>query len=86
MRLATLQARWGPDMDTPGLSISLTEVRRAKSAEGTTQLTYQITGSGFPPDEKLTLVRWPLDGEARPVMGGLNFAPRFSPAYDKAFV
>jgi hypothetical protein len=73
MRLATLQARWGPDMDTPGLSIALTEVRRAKSAEGATQLTYQITGSGFSPDEMLTLVRWPLDGEARPVMGGLNF-------------
>jgi len=60
-------------MDTPGLSIVLTEVRRSKTAEGTTQITYQISGSGFSPDEKLTLVRWPLNGEAAGVMSGVSF-------------
>jgi hypothetical protein len=73
LRLATMQARWGPDMDTPGLSIALTEVGRTKTPEGATQITYQITGSGFGPDEKLLLVRWPLNSEAHPVMGDINF-------------
>jgi hypothetical protein len=72
-RLATLQARWGPAMDTPGLSIALTEVQRTRTAAGTTQITYQITGTGFSPDERLMLVRWPLNTEAEPVMGGINF-------------
>jgi len=73
MRLATVQARWGPDMNTPGLSIALTEVHRTKTPEGTTQLTYQITGSGFSRDEKFMLVRWPLNAQAEPVMDGVNF-------------
>ena len=72
MRLASMQAHWGPDMDSPGLSIALAEVRRAKTAQGTS-ITYQITGSGFSPDEKLMLVRWPLNAEAHSVMSGLSF-------------
>jgi hypothetical protein len=72
MRLASMQAHWGPDMDSPGLTIALKEVRRAKMAQGTS-ITYQITGSGFSPDEKLMLVRWPLNSEAQSVMSGLSF-------------
>jgi hypothetical protein len=72
MRLATMQAHWGPEMDSPGVSIALTETGRTKTAQGTT-ITYQITGSGFTPDEKLMLVRWPLNAEARAVMAGINF-------------
>lgn len=73
MRLAGLQARWGPPMSTPGLSITLNEVGRTKTAEGTTQLRYQISGSGFTPGEKLSLVRWPLDTSAQTLMGGIGF-------------
>ncbi len=76
LRLASLEAHWGPEMDTPGLSLALTEIRRMKTPEGTTQITYQISGSGFSPDEKLTLVRWPLNSEAEAVMSGVSFDTR----------
>lgn len=74
MRVATLQARWGPAMSTPGVSIGLVETNRAKASDGSTQITYQITGTGFAPGEKLSLVRWPLDTHAEAVMNdvGLN--------------
>jgi hypothetical protein len=72
MRLATMQARWGPGMSTPGLSIALTETGRAKTTDGT-KITYRITGTGFTADDKMMLVRWPLNAEAAPVMGGISF-------------
>jgi hypothetical protein len=71
LRLASLEARWGPEMSTPGISISLVEAGRTKAADGTTQLTYHITGSGFTPGETLTLIQWPLDSAAQHVMSGL---------------
>lgn len=72
VRLATMQAHWGPEMDSPGVTIALTETGRMKTEQGTS-ITYRITGSGFPPDEKLMLVRWPLNAEARAVMTGIGF-------------
>jgi hypothetical protein len=72
LRLASLQAHWGPEMSTPGLSITMTELGRTKGANGT-QIEYQITGTGFTPADKLMLVRWPLDGQAKAVMGGIGF-------------
>jgi hypothetical protein len=75
MRLASLQAHWGADMSTPGLSISLVEASRTKNADGTTQLTYHITASGFTPGDALSLVRWPLDSQAQTVMSGLALDP-----------
>jgi hypothetical protein len=73
MRLASMEAGWGPSMDSPGLSIALAEVKRTKTPDGSTQITYQITGSGFAPDERLLLVRWPLNSEAQTLMGGIQF-------------
>jgi len=73
MRLATMEAGWGPSMDSPGLSIALAEVKRTKTPEGSTRITYQITGSGFAPEERLRLVRWPLNSEAQTLMGGIKF-------------
>jgi hypothetical protein len=75
MRLAALQAHWGSDMSTPGLSMSLLEVGRTKAADGTTQLSYHITATGFTPGDSLSLIRWPLDSEAHPVMSGLSLDP-----------
>ena len=72
MRLAALQAHWGPQMSTAGLSLAMTEVNRTKTAEGT-QLTYQLKGTGFAPTDKAMLVQWPLDGPAKVVMGGIGF-------------
>lgn len=72
MRLASVEAHWGPEMDSPGVSLAVNEVKRAKTPEGATQITYQMTGSGFAPSDKLMLVRWPLNAEAHTVMGGIN--------------
>lgn len=70
-RLASLQARWGPEMSTPGTAVALVEAGRTKGAAGT-ELTYHITGSGFAAGETFTLVRWPLNAEAENVMSGLT--------------
>jgi hypothetical protein len=72
VRLVAMQAHWGPELGTPGLSMALRELRRAKTAEGTS-ITYRITGSGFAPDDRLMLVRWPLNSEAQATMGGISF-------------
>lgn len=72
LRLASAQAHWGPELNAPGVSIALTEVKRAQTSEGTTQVTYRITATGFAPDDKLMLVRWPLNAEARTVLGGIE--------------
>lgn len=70
-QLAGAEARWGPPISTPGLSIALREVSRSKAPDGTTQIDYQITGSGFSPGDKLSLIRWPLDTSAKNVMSGI---------------
>ena len=72
MRLAALQAHWGPQMTSPGLSLAMTEVSRTKTPEGT-QITYHLTGSGFAPTDKLILLRWPLDSQAKVLTGGIGF-------------
>lgn len=70
-RIATMEARWGAPMSTPGISVSMKEVSRTKTPEGT-QITYQISGTGFTPGEKLSLIRWPLDGSVTTTMDGLT--------------
>lgn len=72
MRLASIEARWGPEMSTPGMSIALAEAGRTKTADGATQITYRMTGTGFSSGERLTLVRWPLGEAAVHVMSGLT--------------
>jgi len=71
IRVADLTARWGPAMSTPGVSVTLVEIARTKTASGATQFTYQIGGTGFRAGEKLNLVRWPLGEGVKTVMGGL---------------
>lgn len=75
LRLASLQAHWGAGMSTPGLSMSLVETGRAKTADGATQLSYHITASGFTPGDSLSLIRWPLNEQAHKVMSDLALAP-----------
>lgn len=70
--LANLQAQWGPAASTPGMSIELKEVGRTKAPDGTTQIAWQITGKGFPADQKLELTRWPLDARPQVLMGGVQ--------------
>lgn len=71
LRVANLTARWGPSMSTPGVSVTLVETARTKTAAGETQFTYQIGGTGFRAGEKLDLVRWPLAQGVQTIMGGL---------------
>ncbi|HZZ39949.1 MAG TPA: hypothetical protein VFE06_12520 [Acidobacteriaceae bacterium] len=71
-RLATMQAQWGPELSTAGLSIDLKEVGRTKEPDGTTQIAWQITGKGFPADQKLELTQWPLDARPQNVMSGIQ--------------
>jgi hypothetical protein len=70
LQIARAQATWGPASSAPGMSIALKEVGRTKTAAGT-ELTYQITGSGFTPEMKLTLLRWPLNQNVLRVMDGI---------------
>lgn len=72
MRVARTQANWGPAISTPGISIALVEKGRTKTPTGT-QIMYEITGSGFGPDERLSLIRWPLNSPTQAVMGNLAF-------------
>ena len=72
-RLANMEAQWGPAASTSGMSIELKEVGRTKAPDGTTQISWQITGKGFPPDQKLNLTRWQLDTKPQIVMGGIQF-------------
>lgn len=75
LQLAQLQARWGPGMSTAGLSASLVEVSKLKNTDGTTQVTYHVTGTGFTPGDSLSLVRWALDSQAQTVMSGITLDP-----------
>jgi len=69
-RLAVAQNNWGAADSAPGMALALKETGRAKTANGT-EITYQITATGFPPDLKLTLIRWPLNQQISPVMDGI---------------
>lgn len=71
-RLASMEAQWGPESSTPGMSLALKEVNRTKAADGTTQFTYEITGNGFPADEPFQLLRWPLDTRPQTLMSGVR--------------
>lgn len=75
LQLAQLQARWGTGMSTPGLSAALVEVGKSKSADGTTQVAYHVTGTGFTPGDSLSLIHWPLNGQAEAVMSGITLDP-----------
>ena len=69
-QLAMALNKWGPADSTTGLSLSLKEMGRTKTANGT-EITYQIQGTGFTPDMKLTLLRWPLNQGVAKVMDGV---------------
>ncbi|HTX41887.1 MAG TPA: hypothetical protein VMD25_08680 [Acidobacteriaceae bacterium] len=71
LRVAALEARWGPQISTPGVAIALVETGRTKTPDGATQITWQITGSGFRPGEHLSLVRWNLGEPMRTLMGDI---------------
>ena len=67
VRLATSQANWGPPSSTPGVVLTLKETGRTKTDAGT-QITYRLMGTGFTPEMRLTMLRWPLNQRVMPVM------------------
>jgi len=70
-QMASAQARWGAPISTAGISLTLKETNRSKTPAGT-EITYQLTGTGFPAGEKLTLLQWPLNGNVQPTMDGIT--------------
>jgi hypothetical protein len=70
-QLAAAQNNWGASASTPGASLTLKETGRTKTADGT-EITYQLQGTGFTPDLKLTLLRWPLNQNVTTVMDGIR--------------
>jgi hypothetical protein len=69
-QLAAAENNWGPADSAPGMSLTLKETGRTKTADGT-QITWQIAGAGFTPDLKLALLRWPLNQNVTSVMDGI---------------
>jgi hypothetical protein len=62
--LARQNQAWNPKLNSPGVSIKVSEVGRAE----THQIYYQLAASGFPPNLRYTVVTWPanrLKPEAR---------------------
>ncbi len=51
--------------------MALKETGRTKTADGI-EITYQVTATGFAPDAKLTLLRWPLNQSITPLMDGVK--------------
>ena len=70
VRVAAAQANWGPKASTPGMALAMKETARTKTDSGT-QVTYRLTGTGFAPGSKLTLLRWPLNQNVTAVMDGI---------------
>jgi hypothetical protein len=70
-QLAAAQNNWGPAASTPGVSLTLKETGRTKTADGT-EITYQLQAAGLTPDMKLTLLRWPLNQNVAAVMDGIS--------------
>jgi hypothetical protein len=69
-QLAIAQNNWGPKSSAPGMSLTLKEISRTQTPNGT-QLVFHIVGTGFTPDLKLALLRWPLNAVVTAVMDGI---------------
>ncbi len=74
-RLAAAQNNWGVNDSAPGMSLALKEISRTKTPDGT-QITYQLQGTGFTADMKLSLMRWPLNQGVAKVMDGIIVNPQ----------
>lgn len=70
VHVASAQANWGPKSSAPGMALAMKEMARTKTASGT-QITYRLTGTGFPAGARLMLLRWPLNQNVTPVMDGI---------------
>ncbi|GGG95673.1 hypothetical protein GCM10011586_08450 [Silvibacterium dinghuense] len=69
-QIAVAMNKWGPEDSTTGNALTLKEVNRAKVGDAT-QITYQLQATGFTPDMKLNLLRWPLNSAIGTVMDGV---------------
>lgn len=69
-RVAISQANWGPKASSPGVTLTMKETGRQPGASGT-MINYLLTATGFAPGTRLNLLRWPLNANVTPVMGGI---------------
>jgi hypothetical protein len=72
VKLASSQARWGKAISTPGVTVNLVEAGRAKSADGSSLITYHLQATGLPADQTMTLLHWPLNMAVKKVMDGIK--------------
>jgi hypothetical protein len=70
-RLAAAQNNWGQANSAPGMSLTLKETGRTPTPDGV-KITYQLQGTGFTPDLKLSLLRWPLNQNVETLMDGIT--------------
>ncbi len=69
-RVAAAMATWGPKISSPGVTLTMKEMSRQKTASGTS-ITYHLSATGFAPGTRLILLRWPLNQNVGAVMNGL---------------
>ena len=72
--LAMQQARWGAPISTPGVTLDIREISRAKAPDGTS-IIYQLHTSGLTSDLPLTVLRWPLNGQLVTLVEGAAIDP-----------
>jgi hypothetical protein len=70
-RLANLQVRWGPPMNSPGAEIHLKQISE-RTDDGHRAIVYRLFATGFPKGEGLALEEVSMDLEITPVMEGIS--------------
>jgi hypothetical protein len=73
-RLAKFQLSWGPELNSPGASITLKEISREK-IKAETVVTYRIFTLGLPMSSTYTLTTAGFDYIAVPKLDGLSLDP-----------
>lgn len=70
-RLANMEAKWGPAISHPGMSLALKEVGRRQTPNGA-EISYHLVGTGYTPDMQLTMLRWQLNQPIQQVLSGIT--------------
>lgn len=74
-QLADVQKNWGPKMNSDGVAITLKEMSRKRTPEGTA-ITYRLIGSGLPADRIYSILTPALDLRYSPSRPGVMLDAR----------
>ena len=70
-RLANLQMKWGPSMNSQGVEIRFKQVSE-RTEEGHRAILYRLFGAGFPKNTKFEVEETSLDLQVTPVLDGVT--------------